>query len=72
MAQDVFHPDAWTRAKNRFMEDLNIEEHVRIYQRRVSLILWVYKTYYSIEFLVTWVCECLSFSSKPPHYQKPG
>ena len=33
MAQNVFHPDAWTRAKNRFVEDLTAEEKVRIYQR---------------------------------------
>ena len=64
MAQIVFHPDAWTRARNRFIEDLTAEEQVRVYQREHSLILWVYQTYYSIEFLVTWVCECL-FLSKP-------
>ena len=28
MAQNVFYPDAWTRAKNRFIEDLTAEEQV--------------------------------------------
>ena len=28
MAQNVFCPDAWTRAKNRFIEDLTAEEQV--------------------------------------------
>ena len=28
MAQNIFYPDAWTRAKNRFIEDLTIEEQV--------------------------------------------
>ena len=28
MAQNVFHSDAWTRAKNRFIEDLTVEEQV--------------------------------------------
>ena len=28
MAQNVFSPDAWTRARNRFVEDLTDEEQV--------------------------------------------
>ena len=30
MAQRVFSPDAWTRARDRFMEDLDDEEQVRV------------------------------------------
>lgn len=30
MAQNDFHPDAWTRARNRFVEDLTDEEQVRM------------------------------------------
>ena len=40
MARNVFHPDAWTRAKNRFIEDLTVEEQVRIYQTGNFLTLW--------------------------------
>ena len=38
MAQNVFHPDAWTRAKNRFIEDLTVEEQVRVYQREDAFL----------------------------------
>ena len=31
MAQNVFSPDAWTLARNRFVEDLTDEEQVRTY-----------------------------------------
>lgn len=31
MAQDPFSPDAWTRARNRFVEDLTDEEQVRLH-----------------------------------------
>ena len=31
MAQNVFSPDAWTRARNRFVEDLTDEEQVRTF-----------------------------------------
>ena len=36
MAQNVFSPDAWTRARNRFVVDLTDEEQVRISQDGVS------------------------------------
>lgn len=38
MAQSAFSPDAWTRARNRFLEDLTDEEQVRMAQS-VSLLL---------------------------------
>ncbi|KAM0801847.1 hypothetical protein BDR22DRAFT_804454 [Usnea florida] len=40
MAQNVFHPDAWTRAKNRFVEDLSAEEQRVFFQASPETILY--------------------------------
>lgn len=38
MAENVFSPDAWTRARNRFVEDLTDEEQVRTCHESLQLL----------------------------------
>lgn len=40
MSRNVFSPDAWTRARNRFVEDLSEEEKKTFFQASAESILY--------------------------------